>query len=724
MQQNVSIPREQAIQRPFRPRARLLQLLGDQLIGSSRLAVFELVKNAYDADADLVSVTLSLGGASEKPSIIVQDNGEGMTLTTVENIWLIPGDDHREKQRIARQRTPKYHRLPLGEKGLGRFAVHKLGDTIRLITRAQGEYECVVEIDWRSLIAVQYLDNAPVTIRTREPAVFKGSQTGTRIEIGDLRQDGWTRGEVRRLFKQITSICSPFEAPGSFVAKLIVPQAEHWLEDLPDTIEIRNRAPWKFTFKVNADGGLEWSYSFRQIAGVKLDGRSIERKSEPLKLPPGISTDTLTKEKKEKKVIADQTTLAGIGPISGEFFVYDRDRDLLQKMSNVQLLTEYLDENGGMRVYRDGIRVYNYGEPNDDWLGLDLRRVNAPTRGISRNIILGVINLSQEDSFDLIEKTNREGFVENDASERLRRIILGVLATLEAERQIDKERIRQVVAAKGNADAGGITKPIAALRNAIAKNNLQPTVRTELEKCAKKIEDDYNAMQETFLTAGVSSVGLAVVFHEVERGVRALHQVITEGADPEAAARHAKNLMQLLDGFSILLRKDKQSTHTARKLVTAVRTFVSIRLQFHKVRLICPLLETMETGFESKFAFNLIVGALTNLIDNALYWLRVRWPHGEPGQRKLYIGISNDFEAGPAIIVADNGPGFQGDAPSLLVKPFFTRKPTGMGLGLYYANLAMELNGGQLVFPAVEDLELPEGLDGAAIALVFKESKK
>ena len=138
-------------------------------------------------------------------------------------------------------------------------------------------------------------------------------------------------------------------------------------------------------------------------------------------------------------------------------------------------------------------------------------------------------------------------------------------------------------------------------------------------------------------------------------------------------------------------------------------------------------MQSAEEGFHSRFAFGLVVGALNNLVDNALYWLRVRWPDlPEPSdspERKLYIGTSDDFEAGPAIIVADNGTGFQGDDPENLVRPFFTRKPEGMGLGLYYANLAMELNGGQLAFPQPEEVELPEEFDGAVVALIFKDAQ-
>ena len=234
-------------------------------------------------------------------------------------------------------------------------------------------------------------------------------------------------------------------------------------------------------------------------------------------------------------------------------------------------------------------------------------------------------------------------------------------------------------------------------------------------------------MQETLLTAGMSGLNLAVVFHEVERGVRALHQVISEGRDMESAARQARDLMHLLDGFSTLLRRDSKKQHSGKKLLRAARQFNMLRFRHHHIQFVCPLLQSSDDGFQSRFSFGLVVGALNNLVDNALYWLRVRWPDipdsDKSPERKIYIGISRNFEAGPAIIVADNGPGFQGDDPENLVRPFFTRKPDGMGLGLYYANLAMELNGGQLVFPQPGEVDLSKEFDGAVVALIFKETK-
>lgn len=707
---------ETGIRQPFRPRARMLQLLGDELIGSARLAVFELVKNAYDADANEVVVTLDLDAAPE-PTITVADDGEGMTLDLLRSVWLVPGHDHRRRQRLSDRRTPRHGRLPLGEKGLGRFAVHKLGDRITLTTRAEDSDECVVDIDWKDLIARPSLEDAPVTIRVRRPETFAGDETGTRIEIRQMRGNDWPRGEVRRLHNQITSICSPFREPGEFRVNLRVPGREHWIEDLPDIGDIHDRAVWKFLFEFD-QGRFDWTYEFCRVPGLQLDRRVVDRSGERLQLPSKSEDD-----RKRQKIIADETTSEGIGPITGLFHVYDRDREIRQKIPNMKALENYLDENGGVRVYRDGIRVHNYGERGDDWLGLDLRRVNVPTRRISRNIILGEVHLSLQQSTELVEKTSREGFVENDARERLRHIVIGALSTLEAERRIDKERIRQLTGKPGDPVTARIEQPVQDLRREIERQGMGGKFENHLTR----IENHYQSMQETLLSAGMSGLNLAVIFHEVERGVRALHQAISEGADMDGAARQARDLVRLLDGFAQLLRRDSKRQHSARKLIDSARRFHLLRLRYHRVRLACPILDGDDEGFQSRFALNLVLGALGNLLDNALYWLRVRWPDlpdpDRPPERMLHIGVSHDFEAGPAIVVADNGTGFQGDEPENLARPFFTRKPEGMGLGLYYANLAMELSGGSLAFPGAGEVELPDGFDGAVVALIFKEAK-
>jgi C4-dicarboxylate-specific signal transduction histidine kinase len=110
----------------------------------------------------------------------------------------------------------------------------------------------------------------------------------------------------------------------------------------------------------------------------------------------------------------------------------------------------------------------------------------------------------------------------------------------------------------------------------------------------------------------------------------------------------------------------------------------------------------------------LIIATLMNLIDNSIWWLDNKGAK----DKRIYVGTSAEDLGAPAILVADNGPGFQ-DPPEFVVQPFFSRKPDGMGLGLHIANEVMKAHGGKLVFPEAGDVKLPPGFDGAIVALVF-----
>ncbi|MBB3915580.1 ATP-binding protein [Rhizobium fabae] len=693
--------------------------MGDELIGSPRLAVFELVKNAYDADASEVKVSL-LDVHSENPKIRVKDDGTGMSLETIRDIWLVPAHDHRGLQRKARQRTAKA-RLPLGEKGLGRFAVHKLGDRIRMVTRASGKRECFVEIDWRDMAGKAFLSDANVKVIERDPKIFKDDATGTVILIEDLKEKNWTRGEVRRLLRQITSITSPFSnVSDQFDATLSVPDEPDWLRDVPDMGALLERAPWHFTFNLD-EGIYDWNYEFRGVPGLKVEKRTAESAGLPLEVVESAVFDdfgTPISSGRRKKKTADATTTAGIGPIRGEFFVFDRDREVIGRLGDNKLIQSILDEQGGVRVYRDGIRVYNYGEPGDDWLGLDLRRVNAPTRNISRNIILGYIELNLETSQALIEKTNREGFVESVAYSRLRDVVLGAMATFEIERKLDKDRIRALTQAKSDPDVDRLQKPMAELRAGLKRHRLE----NEFAPLLDKIERDYNEMRESMLRAGISGTSLALVFHEVERGVRVLHNALREGSNPQQLEIQARELVRVLDGFSELLRKGAKARNSLKHLLREARNINRVRFRLHNVRLVCPALEDDAPDTEAVFSFGLMLGAMNNLIDNALHWVQMRWAEdisAKPSPRAIYLNIVDDLGSGPAIVMADTGPGFQ-DLPEDLVRPFFTRRAEGMGLGLYYTNLVMQLNDGELIFPNRVDADIPDEFDGAVLGLQFK----
>src|SRR5579863_1546129 len=346
----------------FRPRARLLLLLGDQLIRDPGVAVFELVKNAYDADSSDASITMSYVEDPSRGEIVVEDSGTGMDLETVTNIWLEPGTDHRLTQKEEKKPTAKFKRVPVGEKGVGRFAAHKLGERIRLITRMKGSPEVVVDIDWEEDFKDKhYLDDVSIKVTERAPQYFKGVKTGTRIEVTRLR-DVWTKRMVRDLARSINAISSPYQNTSEFRAKLVMKDHAEWLLGLLDVKDVMAYSLYKAKGIIKGSK-LTYDYEFTPYPGMKrVKGRSAKK--------------SVTLGSAKYPVNLDNHN---IGPVQITLYLFDLDSKVLSlgEVNDKKGLKEFLKESGGVRVYRGGIRVYDYGERGNDWLDLGGRRVRS-----------------------------------------------------------------------------------------------------------------------------------------------------------------------------------------------------------------------------------------------------------------------------------------------------------------------------------------------------------
>lgn len=120
----------------IRPYARLITMLGDQLIKNERIALVELIKNAYDADAEWVKVSfLNFNNdftVNPNSKIIIEDDGNGMNEQIIEKHWLNPATPEKKKRKKIKETTDK-GRILQGEKGIGRFAIFKLGKKLTYI---------------------------------------------------------------------------------------------------------------------------------------------------------------------------------------------------------------------------------------------------------------------------------------------------------------------------------------------------------------------------------------------------------------------------------------------------------------------------------------------------------------------------------------------------------------------------------------------------------------
>lgn len=686
----------------FKPRARLLLLLGDQLIRDPGVAVFELVKNAFDADSPNATVTMSRLDQPSRGRIIVEDSGTGMSADTVSGVWLEPGTDYRIKQKERGEPTPKYGRVPIGEKGVGRFAAHKLGNKVSLVTRSAGLPEVVVEIDWENDFRhKRYLEEVEVKVVERAPEHFTGRKTGTRLEITQLR-DTWSRGMVRDLARAVNAISSPFRGVvGDFKTKLVLEDHSEWLDGLLDIRDVLKFSLYQAKCLLK---GSKLTYEYKFTPFPAMDQVEARKVSHSLTL--GGPKDLINLDNNN------------IGPVQIQLYVFDQDAKVLKlgEVNDKKGLKEFLNESGGVRVYRGGIRVYDYGERGNDWLDLGGRRVNVPTKRLSNNLLIGAVSLDVRKSVDLklnrglIEKTNREGFVENGDYEAFRDAVVYAIQSVEVERNLDKRRIRNAYASSKLREP--VLEDLTELREIAESRKLIGEIGPYLDR----IERDFVAVRDQLLTSATAGLSLSVVIHEVEKGIAELLLAVEGDRATNRVKALAKHLAELIEGYGALVRRSGTSTERARSLISQALFNLELRLRVHKIEFVK---RSRLPDFQVKCSRRLVISTIMNLIDNSIWWLDNKFGDVD-GKKKLLVEPVDDLSGHRAIVVADNGPGFI-DPPELLIEPFVSRKPDGMGLGLHIASEVMKAQGGALVFPDKGDVDLPREFDGVVVALSFKE---
>jgi signal transduction histidine kinase len=706
----------------IRARSHVLKLLGDELIGDDGLAIFELVKNSYDADANEVKVILDIEDGS-KSKIVVSDNGCGMSIADLEEKWLVLATDSK-RGGDNRHRSPIFHRLPLGEKGIGRIAAFKLGDKLTLTTRAQNEHECLVTVNLQELLNQgPYLENLQVTLREVDtPKIFKGEATGTHMEISALNREVWSRADLRKILRLVTSLVSPFETPDSFSVEFQAPKREKDLEGMLSPTDFMEQSIWEFHFNLDHTG-FSWEYKFKPPFWKGVESHSAKKVNDVLLLDEPKDKDK-EKEKDAQPLVFFSEMLEGIGPVAGVIYGFYQRPEVLKASGNHSQLKKWLEDQTGVRVYRDRIRVFNYGEQGDDWLGLNVRRINSPGGKFGTNSVVAAISLSLEESDSLKEKTNREGFDNGGAFPRFKQLVLSVFERFEKEALDDREALDNIIRGKG----GNVETPprfidaIENLKAGVRSKKIDASFSRDLEA----IETEYAQLRDVMVNAGTAGLNLAVIFHEIEREVDALAAAVERGVEETVLKSQIEQIYYMLHGFAPLLRKNPTKMVFCSEVIEQASRIRKNRFQFHKVVFSAPILSKEEPDFKVKAVPNLLVGAIGNLLDNALYWCQVRKERDkrtEPLAIRLVTNYRED-DGSSLIAIVDNGTGFSEKALAKGSAAFFSERPSGMGLGLYFANLVTEQMGGVLTLSTAEDLrdeiDVPAAFDGAAVVMRFK----
>ena len=402
-----------------------------------------------------------------------------------------------------------------------------------------------------------------------------------------------------------------------------------------------------------------------------------------------------------------------IGEVKVDLLMFDLDSNILSTIDDRKGLKDYLKQNGGIYVYRDGMRIYDYGEPGNDWLNLESKRINDPSATISSNIVIGAISINRNESYDLIEKANREGFVENDAYDEFKKAIIFAIEKAQTDRKIDKDKIRKTNNSSKKKEP--VLYEILNLRKKIDKKISDESLKNEINKCLDNIEKDYLYINQVYVKSSTSGLTLTMIIHEIEKIIKELEAAVLT----EDSSLHIKslimNLSKITSSFADIMKNRSKKQVEIKELVNCAIDNVAFRLNAHNIQVI-NICDNYTEKNSLKCVNNLLIGTIMNLIDNAIWWL----DYAEIVDKKIFFALTDNLmDNCLSLIIADNGKGFTLPTDEI-IKPFISDRPGGMGLGLHLAKEVLSYNKGNISFPDYHEVRLPKEFEnGAIIALNF-----
>lgn len=664
----------------LRPRARLLNLIGEELISDEPVAVVELVKNAFDADATFVKISFKGVDPDCPERIVIEDDGHGMALETVLGAWLEPGTVFKKET----SHSPN-GRTFQGAKGIGRFAAARLAHELLLESRTEDGAEVTVLLEWDQFDDERYLDEIEVEYEQRRSA---RDGAGTILSLERIRKPQWTSDEYEALHHRLSRLVSPFNDVKDFRIELDIPGYEELSGEIepPDMV----LSPMYLMKGVLDESG----YFSGKLSAYK-------------KTNPHLLKGDIVRSVKGK--IGGKDDVPACGGFEVEIRAWDRDRESLEPYfvktlgHTLTKVRNTLNAFCGVSIYRDGFRVYPYGETGNDWLYLDNRSRQNPTARLANNQIVGAIRISRDGNPELKDRSNREGMVANDAHEELAKWFELIMLRFEEfrypirPRQKDTDRPSQIFE---DLDIS------AFLHDLKEKLGDDPEARQLIDEKQVVQRKNIERIQETF-SRMLRSAGLGqmvdIVVHEIGTPLGKIgrqRQIISK-----AVERHTESpTLELLNGEveklgpwideirSLRGRLEPQSPAkrgraTAFDVREEVEDTVALYQSLIEKQKIKVELNLGDEEVRVRMTRSSLTQVLANLVDNAIGWIRHK--HGAEPSGRLQIRLS-PLEHGFEIEISDNGCGVPPENRSLLFEPYFTTKPAGMGLGLHISRLVIE----------------------------------
>ena len=640
----------------FRFATDILQRLGEELITSLDQGIVELVKNSYDADA--LNCTVNLVG-TDKPggTVIITDDGDGMSADDIRDGWLVLG-----RSRKAATKRTQLGRLPAGSKGLGRLGALRMGDEALLATQPTDEpgINYLLDLRWSDFASADVVEEVELNIR-REAS--EGS-AGTRIEIRGLRM-AMDEREVRRLARELLLLDDPFGDPAGFKLELIASKYKEF-EDLVRT-------------------GYFDDCEFRMVANLDQNGCGSAKVFDR----SGSVRWASVKDDFE-------------GPYQAPVATFELWAFLLQgssfvgRSATVSEVRRWLEHVGGVHLYHRGLRVRPYGDFGHDWLAMNLLRVRDPELRPSTNTSVGRVIVIDEEG-DLFQKTDRTGFIENEAFRDLRRFSIDALEWMHRKRLGERERKKAKEKRKVEERATSTEQNLQREIDLLASDKKAAIVKAMRELESARSSEQNLLRDELTLYKTLASVGTAVsVFaHEIEgpateltvsvkaverrlRNALAMAYELTVGRQIEAVKRSA----ELVSRFATLplgMLKRSKRRRTVLEINEVVRDTLSLLEPYLEDARVQTDYQLSDDAGRIHGSVAAIEAVLSNLITNSVK--AFKRPDAELDNRRLVVRTDVVGDK-VRIIVLDSGPGIKAKLVEDIWLPGVTTDENGTGLGL------------------------------------------
>lgn len=378
----------------FKISSALKDLIGKDLITNDNVAIFELVKNSYDAYATKVEITFS------EDTIIIADNGKGMTYDDLLNKWLFLGysakkdgteDSEEDKKKSYRDNINRHF---AGAKGIGRFSCDSLGKMLELTTR--NESSATAErlfINWSDFEKDQTEEFINVTVDHESlsdiPTFPENKKTGTILEISRLHEGEWNRDKILKLKQSLEKLINPFSETENFSIEIICKNQLVADEEKKKKLEYYD--------KDIVNGEIE--NSIANILDLKTTRIDVMLSNDTI-LTILSDRDTPIYKIKEKNVLYTKLKQVNIHL----YFLNRAAKIAFKKIMGVQPVNY-----GSIFLFRNGFRILPFGNEGDDSWGLDYRAQQGFNRFLSTRDLFGRVDVQTDDVNDLKEVSSRDG---------------------------------------------------------------------------------------------------------------------------------------------------------------------------------------------------------------------------------------------------------------------------------------------------------------------------